>query len=198
MWRQGRLILPPHRNKRFAQADQVASGYSTNFFKIYCIMGMIYLVRKKVFQTKEGLKELYYAVQRTLQARGGVTNEKLARRMSQRKGMTEGDVLSVLSDLPVFIEKALREGESVTIRGLGTFNLAITSPGCECPDDVMPGKVEVSRVYFKPDRGLVQRLRGDMEFIRYPLSKYFPHDQLKPETLKREKAEAVAETEKAV
>ena len=29
-------------------------------------MGMIYLVRKKIFRTKEGLKESYYAVQRTL------------------------------------------------------------------------------------------------------------------------------------
>lgn len=29
-------------------------------------MGMIYLVRKKLFQTKEGAKQLYYAVQRTL------------------------------------------------------------------------------------------------------------------------------------
>ena len=38
-------------------------------------MGMIYLVRKKLFQTKEGAKQLYYAVQRTLQPRGGVTEE---------------------------------------------------------------------------------------------------------------------------
>lgn len=41
-------------------------------------MGMIYLVRKKLFQTKEGAKQLYYAVQRTLQPRGGVTEDILA------------------------------------------------------------------------------------------------------------------------
>ena len=35
-------------------------------------MGMIYLVRKKLFQTKEGAKQLYYAVQRTLQPRGEI------------------------------------------------------------------------------------------------------------------------------
>ena len=39
-------------------------------------MGMIYLVRKKLFQTKEGAKQLYYAVQRTLQPRGGVTRSE--------------------------------------------------------------------------------------------------------------------------
>ena len=85
---------------------------------------MIYLVRKKLFRSKEGMKQLYYAVQRTLQPRGGVTTEKLAQRMARRKGMGEGDVQSVLVDLPKYIEEALSEGESVTIRGLGSFNLA--------------------------------------------------------------------------
>ena len=150
-------------------------------------MEMIYLVRKKLFRSKEGMKQLYYAVQRTLQPRGGVTTEKLAQRMASRKGMGEGDVQSVLVDLPKYIEEALREGESVTIRGLGSFNLAITSEGFEHPDDVMPGKVRVSRIYFKPDRSLVGRLRQNMDFFRYPLSKYFPHEMLRPETLERER-----------
>ena len=77
---------------------------------------MIYLVRKKLFRSKEGMKQLYYAVQRTLQPRGGVTTEKLAQRMARRKGMGEGDVQSVLVDLPKYIEEALSEGESVTQR----------------------------------------------------------------------------------
>ena len=149
---------------------------------------MIYLVRKKLFRTKEGMKKLYYAVQRTLQMRGGVTTEILARRMARRKGMSEGDVQSVLVDLPKYIEEALCEGESVTIKGLGSFNLSITSEGFEHPDDVTPGKVQVSRIYFKPDRTLVNRLRQNMNFYRYPLSKYFPKEMLRPETLERERA----------
>ena len=47
---------------------------------------MIYLVRKKLFRSKEGMKQLYYAVQRTLQPRGGVTTEKLAQRRAKRTG----------------------------------------------------------------------------------------------------------------
>lgn len=147
---------------------------------------MIYLVRKKLFRTKEGMRQLYYAVQRTLQVRGGVTTEKLAKRMARRKGMGEGDVQSVLIDLPKYIEEVLCNGESVTIRGLGSFNLSITSEGFEHPDDVMPGKVQVSRIYFKPDRMLVRRMRKEMTFHRYPLSEYFPADMLRPETLERE------------
>lgn len=150
-------------------------------------MGMIYLVRKKVFRTAEGMKQLYYAVQRTLQQRGGVTTTQLARRMAARKGVTEGDAHSILQDLPRFVAEALKEGQSVNIRGLGSFHVAITSDGFEHPDDVMPGKVRLSRVYFKPDRELVRQLSREMTFYRYPLSRYFPADQLRPETLAQER-----------
>ena len=59
-----------------------------------------------LFGSKEGfphgrrVKQLYYAVQRVLQRRGGVTAELLAQRMASRKGMSSGDVQSVLIDLP--------------------------------------------------------------------------------------------------
>lgn len=92
-------------------------------------------------------------------------------------------------DLPKFIEEALMEGESVTIKGLGSFHVAVTSDGFEHPDDVMPGKVRLSRVYFRPDKSLVARLNSGMDFYRYPLSRYFPHDMLRPETLRKEQAE---------
>lgn len=151
-------------------------------------MSMIYLVRKKLFSTAEGMKQLFYAVQRAVQQRGGVTTEELARRMSARKGMSQGDVGGVLIDLPKFIGDALKSGESVTIRGLGSFHVALTSDGFEHPDDVTPGKVRLSRVYFRPDKELMARLNAEMDFHRYPLSKYFPHEMLRPETLERERA----------
>lgn len=149
-------------------------------------MGMIYLVRKKIFRTAEGMKQLYYAVQRTLQPRGGVTTEQLARRMAARKGVTEGDAHSILQDLPRFVAEALKEGQSVNIQGLGSFHVAVTSDGFEHPDDVMPGMVRLSRVYFKPDRKLVRQLAREMTFVRYPLSRYFPAHLLRPETLEQE------------
>ena len=133
------------------------SGCSKKHY-VHCekSMSIVYLVRKKVFRTAEGVKQL---------------------------------VQSVLIDLPKFIEEALMEGESVTIKGLGSFHVAVTSDGFEHPDDVMPGKVRLSRVYFRPDKSLVARLNSGMDFYRYPLSRYFPHDMLRPETLRKERAE---------
>lgn len=158
-------------------------------------MGMIYLVRKKKFKTIEGVKELYFAVQRKLQIKGGKTEEDLAELLAARKSCSKGDVLSILADLPDLIETILKNGESVTIRGLGSFQTAITSEGGEYPDDVLPHTVRLSKVYFIADRKFTYRV-SQLKFFRYPLSKYFPKSKLRPETVKEEaEREAKGESE---
>lgn len=149
-------------------------------------MALIYLVRKKKFKTIEGVKELYYAVQRKLQVKGGKTEEDIANILSARKGCSKGDVLGILADLPDVIETILKNGGSVTIHGLGSFQTAITSEGGEYPDDVMPHTVRLSKVYFIADRKFTARI-SRMKFFRYPLTKYFPKSALRPETIKAEK-----------
>lgn len=148
-------------------------------------MALIYLVRKKKFKVIDGVKELYYAVQRKLQTKGGKTEEDIADIMAARKACSKGDVLSILADLPGVIETILKSGESVTIRGLGSFQTAITSESGEYPDDVMPHMVRLSKVYFIADRKFTFRV-GQMKFFRYPLTKYFPKSALRPETIKAE------------
>ena len=148
-------------------------------------MSLIYLVRKKMFPHEGGMKSLYYAVQRKLQKRGGRDEKDLARMLSQRSSLTEGEVLGILTELPKAIEKILEGGESVTIHDLGSFHVAITSDGYEYPDDIMPHNVRLSKVFFTADRKLATRLKR-MKFFRYPLSKYFPKNALRPETVKAE------------
>lgn len=147
---------------------------------------MIYLVRRKKFNLLGEVKEMYFAVQRKLQNKGGKTEEDLAKILSAHSSRSEGDILGLLKDLPNVIEDILASGESVTIKGFGSFQAAITSDGFEAPDDVTPGTVRVSKVFFIPDRKFTRRVGERMSFFRYPLSKYFPHDKLRPETLKRE------------
>lgn len=151
-------------------------------------MGLIYLVRVKKFRTPEGLKRLYYAVQRKLQKKGGKTEEDLAELLSQRSGHSKGDVLSMLVDLPGVIEEILKSGESVTISGFGSFQTAITSDGFESPEDVLPHEVRLSKIYFVADRKFAHRV-SKMKFYRYPLSKYFPKEMLSKKTLEEEAKE---------
>ena len=86
-------------------------------------MGLIYLVRKKKFRTAEGIRELYFAIQRKLQKRGGKNEEDLAEILSANSSRSKGEVLSILTDLPDVIEEILKNGESVSIRGLGSLCL---------------------------------------------------------------------------
>lgn len=151
-------------------------------------MGLIYFVRMKKFRTSEGMKSLYYAIQRKLQVKGGKTERDLAKILSKDSARGEGDVLSILTDLPKAIEEILKNGESVTISGLGSFQTAITSDGFEAPEDVLPSEVRLSKIYFKPDRKFFYRV-GTMNFFRYPLTKYFPKNLLRPETIAKEKKE---------
>lgn len=155
-------------------------------------MSLIYLVRKKMFPHEGGMKSLYYAVQRKLQKRGGRDEKDLARILSQHSSISEGEVLGILTELPKAIEKILEGGESVTIHDLGSFHVAITSDGYEYPDDIMPHNVRLSKVFFTADRKLATRLKR-MKFFRYPLSKYFPKNVLRPETVKAEAQQEVSE-----
>ena len=148
-------------------------------------MGLIYLVIKKKIRTAEGIRELYFAIQRKLQKRGGKNEEDLAEILSANSSRSKGEVLSILTDLPDVIEEILKNGESVSIRGLGSFHASITSNGFEHPEDVLPHEVRVSKVYFIADRKFTQRV-SRMKFFRYPLSKYFPKDLLRPETIREE------------
>ena len=132
-------------------------------------MGLIYLVRKKKFRTAEGIRELYFAIQRKLQKRGGKNEEDLAEILSANSSRSKGEVLSILTDLPDVIEEILKNGESVSIRGLGSFHASITSNGFEHPEDVLPHEVRVSKVYFIADR----KCQPD-EILSLPTIQIFP------------------------
>lgn len=127
-------------------------------------------------------------MQRKLQKKGGKTEEDLADILSAHSSRSKGEVLSLLTDLPKVVEEILKNGESVSIKGLDTFHAAITSNGFEHPEDVLPHEVRLSRVYFVADRKFTYRV-SLMKFFRYPLSKYFPKHLLRPQTGEEEKAQ---------
>lgn len=148
-------------------------------------MSIPYLVRQKknlLNKTKSGL---WYAVIRKMQHRGGVNEKELGELVAMRGGFNRGVVEGVLTAVSEVIEMELSKGQSVTIRGFGTFQTALSSKGYEHPAEVTPGKVSLSKVYFMADRGLLNRLKR-VKCFRIPLSSYLPEELLTPEILKEE------------
>ena len=111
-------------------------------------MAIPYVVRKKADLTSGERKELWYGVPSKIQDRGGVQNKELAQVVELRGGFHRGQVEGILVEVADAIRYLLSMGQSVTIDGLGTFQTALTSPGFERPEQVTPGQVSVSRVYF--------------------------------------------------
>ena len=151
-------------------------------------MSIFYLVTKKVFPMLGEKSEQWFAVQRKLQKKGGATNRELADRLSEYTSFNRGDIQGILTELPNVMAQLLQEGRSVTIDGLGTFQTALTSDGFDHPEEITPGKVRLSRVYFRADKKLMEVVKK-ARFIRIPLSQYLPKSLLSKKVIEEEAME---------
>ncbi|NDV66794.1 DNA-binding protein [Bacteroides sp. 224] len=123
-------------------------------------MPINYVIRKKVDKTNKIPRELYYAVPKAFQKKGeGVDEMQLAEELHNRSSLSKGETLSVLVQLTDRIAHHLKEGRTITIRGLGTFYPSITSEGFETPEECSPGKVKVSRVCFRASKYLNEEVK---------------------------------------
>ena len=109
-------------------------------------MAVPYVVRKKADITSGERKELWYGVPKKLI--DPIRNREFAEYMEKRSGFHRGQIDGILTEMVDAIRSLLSIGQPVTIEGLGTFHTSLTSPGFERPEQVTPGKVSVSRVYF--------------------------------------------------
>lgn len=123
-------------------------------------MAINYSVKKKVFKSKEGVKELYFAVPKAVQPKGESVDERdLALQMEHGSSLSAGDVLSVLELLSRRIVDNLQDGRTVNIRGLGTFFVGLSSEGVSSPEECTADKVRVTRICFKADKELSKRVK---------------------------------------
>ena len=129
-------------------------------------MSIPYVVRKKADLSSGERKELWYGVPSKMQRRGGVKNKELQ------------DLLS--------------SGHSVTIEGLGTFQTALTSQGCVLPEQVTPGKVAISRVYFVANSKFSRELKKT-KCTRIPFKYYMPESMLTKEMKKADQEQEQTE-----
>lgn len=157
-------------------------------------MSIPYVVRKKADLSSGERKELWYGVSSKMQRRGGVKNKELAVRMAKSTGFHRGQIEGILSELVESIQDLLSSGHSVTIEWLGTFQTALTSSGCELPEQVTPGKVSISRVYFVANSKFSRELKRT-KCMRIPFKYYMPESMLTKEMKKADRETELAEFE---
>lgn len=80
--------------------------------------------------------------------------------------LTDADVLAAISALTEQVVGALKEGNRVNIKGLGTFAVRLSTPKAHLmAEDKVAKQIKVRSVLFRPDKSLVQRL-GGVRFTR--------------------------------
>ncbi|NDV58634.1 HU family DNA-binding protein [Bacteroides sp. 519] len=123
-----------------------------------------YVVRSKTDKTGETPKERYYGVPILS---GNVDEDNLAVEISERSSLTPADVLAVISALSTSMQMHLSRGNSVSLKGIGTFSVSASSEGVDDPKLCTPAKVKAQRICFKADK----TLRSILGKMKYQLSK---------------------------
>lgn len=83
--------------------------------------------------------------------RGEITTEMIAERIEAVASVRKSDVLAVLCELADAIEEGLGQGRKVTLNGIGSFKMAITTGGTDTPEEFHIAKqIKGLRVTFQP------------------------------------------------
>ncbi|WP_418211213.1 HU family DNA-binding protein [Bacteroides zhangwenhongii] len=121
-----------------------------------------------------------------------IRNREFAEYMEKRSGFHRGQIDGILTEMVDAIRSLLAIGQPVTIEGLGTFHTSLTSPGFERPEQVTPGKVSVSRVYFVACPEFNRQVKK-MKCTRIPFNLYMPESMLTKEMKKADREQELAE-----
>lgn len=118
-------------------------------------MAYKYCVRKKIDKSSDEEKVRYYAVP---VISGKINLRGMAKKISQRCTLTEGDVMATIIELAHIIEDELCNGNKVIIDDIGSLYLSATSPGFNTPEDCKPRYVKANRICFKSSTKLRKKL----------------------------------------
>ena len=118
----------------------------------------------KINDNITGKEQVKYSV--TTVSYGNVNLDTLAEQMADASTFTYGDVKGMIENLTLLISEALKEGNTVTIDGLGTFSVtAQPNRDVEEPSKIRVESIKLKGIGFKPSPKLKDRL-SDIEFTR--------------------------------
>lgn len=124
-------------------------------------------VRYKLTKINDNItdkKKVAYSV--TTVSYGNVNLDTLAGQMAESSTFTYGDVKGLVENLTLLIAESLKDGNTVTIDGLGTFSVtAQPNREVEDPLKIRAESIKLKGIGFKPSPKLKERLRS-IEFTK--------------------------------
>ncbi len=87
-------------------------------------------------------------------SRGVVSTKQLGDDIAEKSAMTRGDVLSVIDNMITLIKKALRDGKSVKLDGIGSLYITVKSNGYGVEDlrDLSVKQIQNAHIVFREEK----------------------------------------------
>ena len=135
-------------------------------------MPITYKLWKKKFKTSENQEvEKYLACKHTTYT---VSTKEIAEQIMKSSTHSIGDVTGCITEISEMLKLHLSLGHNVTLDGIGTFSISLTSNKIDSRKDLSKLRVWAKRVVFRQDPKLKEILE-DLHF------KYISIDPLKDE-----------------
>ncbi|MDR2833631.1 MAG: HU domain-containing protein, partial [Streptococcaceae bacterium] len=81
--------------------------------------------------------------------------ETIASDVTKYSSLSKGDLLSAFDNAGMAIARHLSEGKTVTMPGLGTFKMSISSEGADTPEQFTSKNIKKRRILFTPDKSVL-------------------------------------------
>lgn len=127
-------------------------------------MSYRYRTYKKKFQKNGKTEEKYFAVAKSTCL---LSIEELAQEIGQRSIVKESTIIPVLIELSNVMGDKLTHGYNIKLEKIGTFGVAVKSKGYDTPSEITPKQVKFSKLTFRPDKELVNKLKA-MKYEKEP------------------------------
>lgn len=94
---------------------------------------------------------------------GTVSQREIAKNIADKSSLTVGDIANVIENLLEEMPKALVQGKSVHLEGLGTFRLSLSSEGADTEQGFTVGMIKSAKIIFTPS----VEIKKILESIKY-------------------------------
>jgi len=127
-------------------------------------MSYRYRTYKKKFQKDGKFEEKYFAVAKSTCL---LSIEELAQEIGQRSIVKESTIIPVLIELSNVMGDKLSHGYNIKLDKIGIFGVAVKSKGFDNPSEITPKEVKFSKLTFRPDKQLLNKLKS-MKYEKEP------------------------------
>lgn len=117
----------------------------------------------------------YYA---TAQAKGTISINEIAERISHATTVTRADCLAILAALEDQMSDSLQSGEIVKLGDVGTFRISIGSNGSETEDTFNVSMIKKAKIVYTPSTNLKTKI-GSLNFTKVKTKKQQEEDEEK-------------------